>query len=119
MAKSPENILTRAGLSLAEWSERWFPDPLVFALLGIVIVYLAGLLMGEAPMNLAVQGGKAFWSLVPFTMQMVMVIGGYVVASAPPVHRIIVKLAQVPRSGRAAVAWVTLFSSPTALISWG
>ena len=78
------SFLVRSGLALAAWSERWFPDPLVFALLGVVGVAGAGLLAGERPYVLAVQGGKAFWSLVPFTMQMVMIIiGGYVVASAP------------------------------------
>ena len=73
------SFLVRSGLALAEWSERWFPDPLVFALLGVVGVAGAGLLAGESPYVLAVQGGKAFWSLVPFTMQVVMIIiGGYV-----------------------------------------
>ncbi len=74
-------FLVRSGLALADWSERWFPDPLVFAFLGVVIVFTLGVLAGERPGTLAVQGGKAFWSLVPFTMQMVMIIiGGYVVA---------------------------------------
>src|SRR5258708_18934651 len=31
-----EQRLVRVGLGLARWSERWFPDPLIFALLGIV-----------------------------------------------------------------------------------
>jgi short-chain fatty acids transporter len=35
---SKESGLARFGLTLADWSERWFPDALVFALLGIVVV---------------------------------------------------------------------------------
>lgn len=35
-AAAQEQPLVRFGLGLANWSERWFPDPLVFALLGIV-----------------------------------------------------------------------------------
>ena len=74
------------GLWLAEFSERWYPDPLVFAFLGIVVVFLTGVALREHASDLAVQGGKNFWTLVPFTMQMVMIIiGGYVVASSPPV----------------------------------
>ena len=61
---------------MAGWSERWFPDPLVFALAGIVIVFIFGLILGESPAKLAIAGGKSFWSLVPFTMQMVMIIVG-------------------------------------------
>ncbi len=79
-----EGGLARLGLGLANWSERWFPDALVFALLGIVIVFIIGLLIGEKPYKLALEGGKQFWVLIPFTMQMAMIIiGGYLVASTP------------------------------------
>lgn len=113
-------VMQRWGLALAEWSEKWFPDALVFALLGITIVFVIGLLLGESPSKLAVQGGKAFWTLVPFTMQMVMVvIGGYVVASAPPVYRLIQKIAGIPKTPRVAVTYVALLSMVTSLLSWG
>lgn len=53
-------------------------------------------------------------------MQMVMIIiGGYVVASAPPVYRGIQRLAQIPKTPRAAIALVALISMLTSLISWG
>jgi short-chain fatty acids transporter len=119
--KVPEgNPLTRWGLALAAWSEKWFPDPLVFALIGIVVVFLAGLALGESPGKLAVQGGKNFWALVPFTMQMVMIIiGGYVVASAPIVYRGIRALAAWPKTPRVAIALVAFLSMLTSLISWG
>jgi len=107
-------------LKLANWSEQWFPDPLVFALMGVVVVFVIGVLTHESPTNLAIQAGKSFWSLVPFTMQMVMIIvGGYVVASSPIVNRVIVALAGVPKTPRGAVAMVALFSMLTSLISWG
>jgi len=112
--------LVRLGLALAAWSERWFPDPLVFALAGVVAVFLGGVATGENPSALAVQAGKSFWTLIPFTMQMVMVIvGGYVVASTPLVRGAIRKLAGVPRGPRAAVALVALFAMLTSLLSWG
>jgi len=86
----------------------------VFALLGVVAVFVAGLLLHQSPAKLAIEGGKSFWSLVPFTMQMVMVIiGGSVVASTPMVQRVIRALAGVPRSPKAAVAMVALFAMLT------
>lgn len=107
-------------MALSNWSERWFPDPLVFALIGIVVVFLIGVLAGEKPADLAIQGGKGFWSLIPFTMQMVMIIiGGYVVASTPLVQRGMQKLAGVPKTPRQAIVLVAVFSELTALISWG
>lgn len=121
-AKRPiaETGLARFGLALASWSERWFPDPLVFALAGVVIVFVFGLLLRQPPGKLAIEGGKNFWTLVPFTMQMVMIIiGGYVVASTPVVRRLIQYLATIPKNGRTAVATIALFSVLTSLISWG
>ncbi len=115
-----EGAMARFGLALSNWSERWFPDPLVFALLGIVVVFIFGLLLRESPANLAIQGGKNFWALVPFTMQMVMIIiGGYVVASTPIVYRLIQRLARIPKTPRSAIAYIALFSMTTSLISWG
>jgi short-chain fatty acids transporter len=118
--KLTEGGLARLGLGLANWSERWFPDALVFALLGIVIVFIIGLLIGEKPYKLALEGGKQFWVLIPFTMQMAMIIiGGYLVASTPAVYWLIQRLAAVPSTPRGAIAFVAFFSMLTSLISWG
>ncbi len=115
-----ESPLERFGLSLAAWSEKWFPDALVFALLGIVFIFLFGIIIGEKPVNLALAGGKQFWVLIPFTMQMAMIIiGGYVVASTPAVYWVIRKVALIPKNGKTAVAWIAFFSVMTSLISWG
>jgi short-chain fatty acids transporter len=119
-SEQKEGFFEKAGLWLAEWSEKWFPDALVFALMGIVIVFCFGLLIGESPSKLAIEGGKSFWVLIPFTMQMAMiVIGGFVVATSPPVYRLIQALASVPKTGRGAIAFVAVFSMVTSLISWG
>src|ERR1700678_3463800 len=115
-----ESGLARFGLALANWSERWFPDPLVFALLGILVVFITGLCLRQSASQLAIQGAKNFWTLVPFTMQMVfIIIGGYVVATTPLVNRWIVALARIPKNGRSAIALIALFSMLTSLISWG
>lgn len=75
-AQSSEGGLARLGVELAAWSERWFPDPLVFAFPGIVVVFLFAVATGERPLTVAIEGGKGLWSLVPFTMQMVGIIRG-------------------------------------------
>src|SRR5450759_3030081 len=112
--------LARFGLALATWSERWFPDPLVFALAGIVIVFIFGWCLHESASKLAIQGAKNFWTLVPFTMQMVMIIiGGYVVATTPVVNRLIRALAGIPKSGRGAIAMIALFSMQMVMIIIG
>ena len=102
----------RVGLALAGWSERWFPDPLVIALLGVTATFALGVLGGVDPGRLVVAGGKSFWALAPFTMQMIMVIvGGQLVASTPAVRGLIRRLARLPHNARSAVAWIALFST--------
>ena len=110
----------RLGMALADWSQRWFPDAFVFALAGLIVVFVAGAVMGIAMRDLVKYFGEGFWSLIPFTMQMaIIIIGGYVVATSPPVHKLIRWLASVPRTPRTAVAFVAFFSMATAMVSWG
>jgi len=97
----------RLGMALADWSQRWFPDAFVFALAGLIVVFMAGLFLGIATRDLVKYFGDGFWSLIPFTMQMaIIIIGGYVVATSPPVHKLIRWLASIPRTPRAAIAFV-------------
>jgi len=107
-------------MALADWSERWFPDAFIFALIALIIVCLAGLFLGTSIDNIIQYFGQGFWSLIPFTMQMtIIIIGGYVVATSPPVHAFIKRLARIPSTPRGAVAFVAFFSMTTSLISWG
>jgi short-chain fatty acids transporter len=112
--------LARAGSRIADWCERWFPDAFVFALAAVIVVFCGGLAIGVPAHKLAAEFGGGFWSLVNFTMQMAMVIvGGFVVASSPPVARLTSRLASIPKSGRGAVAFVAAFAMLSSLISWG
>ena len=110
----------RAALRCTAFAERWFPDAYVFAVLGVVVVAACALGFGASPGDTAAQFGEGYWSLIPFTMQMAfVVIGGYVVATAPVVTRLIARLARVPRTGRGAICFVALLSMLSSLLSWG
>jgi short-chain fatty acids transporter len=112
--------LERFALRSCAWSERWIPDAYVFAALAVAIVAVAALLLGASPRATAVAFGEGFWSLIPFTMQMsFIIIGGYVVASSPPIQRLIDKLASLPTTGRGAVCWIAVVSMLLSLIHWG
>jgi len=112
--------LESLGVALADWSQRWFPDAFVFALLALIIVFIGGMLAGSRFWDVVDYFGQGFWSLIPFTVQMAMIIvGGYVVAVSPPVSRIIRRLSRIPSTPRGAIAFVALFSMLTSLISWG
>jgi short-chain fatty acids transporter len=113
-------LIERAALRLSAWAERWLPDAFVFALVATLLVFAAGLLIGVGPRALVDAWGGGFWELIGFTMQMALVIiTGYVVASAPPVFRLITRLAAWPRSPRGAVATVSAFALVSAWLNWG
>lgn len=113
-------LMARWGAALADWSEKWFPDAYIFAVIAVVLVAGVAILMGRTPSQVAVDFGKSFWGLVPFTMQMAFVIiTGYVVAVSKPVKAVIIKLAAVPSTPKTAVAYVAFVAMMASLLSWG
>jgi short-chain fatty acids transporter len=114
-------VLARFALSLTEWTERWVPDAFIFALLATLLVVGAAVVATPTPVSGVVDAwGRGFWELIPFTMQMSMVIiTGYVLASAPPMQRLIRAVARWPRSPKAAIVTVTLFAMVSSWFNWG
>ena len=87
-----QGIFERFALRISDWSEKWFPDSYIFALLGVIIVSVAALGIGAPIHDVAASFGNGFWSLIPFTLQMTMlIIVGYVVSVSKPVKFLIQK----------------------------
>jgi short-chain fatty acids transporter len=115
-----EKGLARAAQSLASWTEKWFPDAYVFALVGVVLVAVAALANGSSPQTVVNAFGDGFWDLTAFTLQMAMVVlTGYVVATCPPVARLIDRLATMPQTARSAVSFVAFLSMSVSFLNWG
>jgi short-chain fatty acids transporter len=119
-AMNTTSWMQRAALGCCNWAERWIPDAYVFVASAVAVVAVLAMLFGASPTAAATAFGEGFWSLIPFTMQMSFVlIGGYVVASSPPMQRCIDHVAAVPRSGPGAVAWIAAVSTLLSLLHWG
>ncbi|MCW2307669.1 short-chain fatty acid transporter [Rhodobium gokarnense] len=117
-SKQPRG-LARLAYRFTELSEKWFPDAFVFVALALVVVVLANLATGAAPLEIAHSFGQGFWTLIPFTMQMALVaITGYVVATSGPCTKLIARLASVPQSSRGAVAWVGFVTMSSSYLNW-
>ncbi|RZL70773.1 MAG: short-chain fatty acid transporter, partial [Rhodococcus sp. (in: high G+C Gram-positive bacteria)] len=115
-----EKGLARVAQALAKGTEKWFPDAYIFALVGVVVVAVAAFANGSSPQNVVDAFGNGFWDLTAFTLQMAMVVlTGYVVATSPPVARLITRLAQVPKSSSSAVSFVALLSCSVSFLNWG
>lgn len=118
------NPIERLAERATSCAERFMPDAFVFALAATLLVLLAAWLVDPAvqaaPMRAVDAWGAGFWTLIPFTLQMTMIIvGGYVLASAPPVFRAIRWLAGRPRSAKGAVLLVAVAAMTTSLLNWG
>jgi len=105
-------------------AERWVPDAFVFALGATLLVAAAAWVVDPAaraaPLKIVDAWGNGFWTLIPFTLQMAMIIiGGYVLASSPPVSRAIARLAGWPTGAKGAVVLVAVAAMLTSLVNWG
>src|SRR6476661_6076680 len=115
-----EKGLARVAQSLASWTEKWFPDAYVVALAGVVLVSVAALANGSSPQTVVNAFFEGFWDLTAFTLQMAMVVlTGYVVATSPPVAKLIERLAILPQSARSAVSFVAFLSLSVSFLNWG
>lgn len=121
MGDPDTTFLGRMAMRFTAFAERFIPDAFVFALVATLIVVVAA--AGFTPRSLGEivdLWGDGFFELIPFTMQMAMIIiSGYVVASSPPVHALIGRLATVTDHPRGAVVFVAMFAMVTSWFNWG
>src|SRR3990172_2651267 len=120
-AAQSTGLLARMALVFTAWTERWLPDAFIFALVGTALIVIAALTATASTLSQVVDAwGQGFWELIPFTMQMALIIiTGHVLATSPPMGRLIRAIATWPQSPRAAVALLTLFALTTSWINWG
>lgn len=120
-ASAKVGIVARAAIRLTAWTERWIPDAFIFALLATVIVFAAALAWTpSSPAQVVDAWGNGFWDLIPFTLQMsLIIITGHVLATSAPMGKAIRAIAGWPRTPRGAVALVTFFALATSWFNWG
>ena len=120
-AEDQPGVVARAALRLTAWTERWIPDAFIFALLATVIVFIAALIWTPSTSGEVIDAwGGGFWDLIPFTLQMALIIiTGHVLATSAPMMRAIRSIASWPRTPRSAVALVTFFVLVASWFNWG
>ncbi len=114
-------MLASAAKPLVRLVDRYLPDPYIFVLILTLIVFAAAIgVEGHGPMAVATMWGDGFWALLTFSMQMLLVlVTGFMLASTPPVKRLLAGLARMASSPGAAILLVTYVSLAASWINWG
>ena len=114
-------MLSRLAVRLSEITEHVVPSAFAIALVLTFFTFgLAMTMAGASPSRVVIEWGNGFWTLVPFAMQMALVVlSGYLVSTAPVVDRLFARLATRARSPRGAVILMALVSMGLAWVHWG
>lgn len=101
--------------------DRYLPDPYIFVVILTIIVALAAMAFeGQSPLAVVRMWGDGFWSLLQFSMQMLLVlVTGYMMASTPPVRRALSAMADMAKSPGAAILLVSYVSLAASWLNWG
>lgn len=116
-----EGIMIRMGESFTRFTQKYMPDPTIFAIaLTFVAFILALVLTDYSPLGVLENWYKGFWELLTFAMQMAIVlITGGVVASSRQVQKIIRAISKIPKNGPQAALMITLISIVTSYVHFG
>lgn len=116
------------GTGFVNLCDKMVPNSMVFVFILTIVVALAALLFTSSPFFISSEANtsvidswtKGFWRLLTFAMQMSLVmLTGFVVASAPIVNKGLKKLASIPSSQTAAFFTLVTASFVLGWIHWG
>lgn len=108
-------------LLLDKLLRRFTPDPFVIAIvLTLFTIGLAWVYTDHGPTQIIDIWGNGFWTLATFTLQMAMILlGGYVVATSPPIKKLLAWLVGFVKSPVQAVLFCTIVAAVASWINWG
>lgn len=101
--------------------EKYLPDPYIFVTILTVLVLLLGVgLTDSSPLDMVTYWGGSFWSLLEFTMQMVIVLAaGHILANSPVFKKGLSASASKIKSPGMAIIVITFVSLIACWINWG
>ena len=100
---------------------KYLPDPFLFAVILTFIVVILGLIMtGQGPMTMVEHWAGGFWSLLAFSMQMVLIlVTGSAMAQAPVFERLLKRIAGLAKTPGSAILITTFVATLACWINWG
>ena len=116
-----QETFSRTAVRLNDGTQRWIPGAFTIAWILTLLVLALSMTVGRASFTESVRyWGDGFWELLPFSMQMCLVMfTGSIVAVSPPAARLLSWLASLPRTPRQTIALMAILSMLLALFHWG
>ena len=117
-------MLSRFAARLADWAQRWVPDPFVIALGLTALTFALGWLNMPEPSARVLAAGWfgrfAATDTLAFTAQMALIlVAGSTLARAPLVRGLLGRLAARPRTTAAAAALTAAVAMLASILNWG
>ncbi len=113
-------MIKHLGDVFSRFSERYMPEPIIFAVILTLITFALGLTLTESgPIEMVDHWYSGFWNLLTFTMQMVLIlVTGHALATSPIVKSRIQRLASQPSSSAQAAALTALVACIFSWVNW-
>ena len=101
--------------------QKYLPDPFTIAwIITIVVIGMAMGLTGTPMPKIVEDWGGGFFGILPFSMQMTLVVAtGYTLAAAPPVRAMLRAIAAVPRTPVQTIVFIGFASMVLYYVNWG
>jgi len=114
-------MLNKIATPFTKLVERYLPDPFIFViLLSLITLLSASIFTPATHIEVLHAWGSGFWNLLSFAMQMLLVlITGYMLASTPPINKLLEKLATLANTAPKSIILVTLISLLASWLNWG
>ena len=101
--------------------QKYLPDPFLFAIILTFVVFLMGWgLTDSGPADMVKHWGTGFWSLLAFSMQMILIlVTGFVLANSPIFKKLLSLIAGIAKSPGQGIMLVGFVSAIASFINWG
>jgi short-chain fatty acids transporter len=122
VAEAKQSLLGRCTAVSVYVFENLMPDPFVFA---VLLTFVGALLAwrlapGATPVTIAGAWYAGIFALFTFAFQMViMLVAGYALATAPPVHRLLARVAALATTPASAISLTIVVGMVASWLNWG
>lgn len=104
----------------AETAGRLVPDAITTSIVLLLLLAVSALIAGNSPSTTMDAYYRGLWMLLPFTMQMTLIIVlSSTLSSTPAVRRMVIWLAGLPRSSFQVTALAALLGAVSSYLYWG